>query len=125
MAIRVKVPELKDIFETDLTNSQLEQFIKGASLLIDEELGNAGLSADRLKQIELYLSAHLASLNDPRMESEDYAGEYKFKVQGKTGMNLDATYYGQMAKFFDSTGTLDKLAENPKKATITVLGDAS
>ena len=98
-------------------------FIATATLVVTEELADQGLSDDRLTQIELYLAAHFAALNDPRMESEEIGGEYKSKVQGKTEMNLDATFYGQTAKLLDTSGTLAQLGAGLKKARLTVISE--
>ena len=121
---RITVDELKDIFATTLTEAQLCAFINSATLVVTEELVSEGLSSDRLKQIELYLSAHFATLNDPRMESEKIGSEYSSKVQGKTAMNLDATFYGQTAKLLDTSGVLAQMGAGLKKASITVISEA-
>jgi hypothetical protein len=63
------------------------------------------LSDARLSEIELYLAAHFCSLREPRLASEGI-DVLSARYQGKTGMYLEATHYGQMAMMFDSTGTL-------------------
>ncbi len=120
---RIKVEDLRDIFETTLTDDQLNAFINMASRLVDANLVGEGLSDEILFDIELLLSAHFSALRDPRMQSENIAGEWSFKVQGETKMQLDSTFYGQQAKLLDTTGTLDRIGANLKKARITVLED--
>ena len=123
--IRVEAGDVREIFSTEMTADQINSFINMAHRFIDANLLSVGLAASTLVDIELLLSAHFCSLNDPRMKSENVAGEWSFTVQGETGMFLDATFYGQQAKLLDSTGTLDKIASNPKKASITVLQDVT
>ena len=127
---RVNAEDVKEIFDTLMTDPQINAFINMASRLVtnqiqgQEILGSSStISNATLKDIELLLSAHFCSLNDPRAETEDWAGEYRFKVQGKTDMMLDATFYGQQAKLLDTTGTLDRLGETRRKATLTILTD--
>lgn len=125
MANRVDVSGVKAAFDTDLADNEIELFIVDANLFVTEELVGKGLSDGRLAAIEKYLACHFCALKDPRLESENIAGEWSFKVQGKTAMHLDATFYGQQAKLLDTTGTLDELGANPKKATLTILKDVS
>lgn len=120
---RINVGDLRAVYETTLEDYQLQAFVDDANLLVTEELAGAGLSDERLAAIEKYLAAHMASLRDPRYQSENIAGEWSYTVQGKTGMNLDATFYGQQAKLLDTSGTLDKLSANLKKARLTILQD--
>lgn len=120
---RTTLDAIKDIYDTSLTDSQLMAFMNDANLFVTEELVGLGMSAARLEAIEKYLAAHFASLRDVRTERESIGGEWSFTVQGETGMNLDATFYGQQAKLLDTTGTLDKLGANLKRASINVLTD--
>jgi len=122
---RVNAERVKEIFDTEMTAAQINSFINVAHRFIDANLLSQGLAATTLEDIELFLSAHFCSLNDPRTKSENVAGEWSFTVQGETGMYLDATFYGQQAKLLDTTGTLDKIASNPKKATVTILQDVT
>ena len=127
---RVDADNVKEIFTTLMTGAQINAFINMASRLVTNQIAgqvvlgtNDMLDDDTLKDIELLLSAHFCALNDPRAESESIAGEYSYKSQGKTDMMLDATFYGQQAKLLDVTGTLDRLGETRRKATIQVLSD--
>lgn len=103
---RVEPDEVKEIIETDLTDSLINAFINSAHYFIQENLLNKGLSANILTQIELWLSAHFLAIRDQRVESESIAGEWQAKYQGKTGMGFEATTYGQQALMLDTTGTL-------------------
>ena len=117
---RVDADDVKEIFETDLTDAQVNAFINTAHLLVEEELGNQGLSEGRLTEIEKYLSAHFAALRDQRLESET-TGEHSWRAQGKTDMGLDATIYGQQARILDTSGTLANASIPKQLASIEVL----
>ena len=109
---RITVDDLVDIFDTILTESQLSAFINSAHHIIQANLLSSGLSSDTLTEIHKYLAAHFASLRDQRLESERVA-DVSYKYQGKTGMFLESTHYGQMAKMLDSSGKLANLALKP------------
>ena len=42
---------------------------------------------------------------------EEEVGKARAKYQGKTGMRLEATYYGQTVLTLDPTGTLEKIGK--------------
>jgi len=58
-----------------------------------------------LTQIELYLSAHFASVRQ-RQLTEEVLGDASRKYTGKFGTGLDATQYGQTAQALDYLGGL-------------------
>lgn len=109
---RIAVSDLIEIFDTELTSAQLGAFINSAHYLIQANLVNKGLSEDVLTEIHKYLAAHFASLRDQRVESEQVADVRK-SYQGKTGMYLESTTYGQMAMALDTSGSLANLAKSP------------
>lgn len=115
-ASRIQVSDLVEIFETELTPSQLGAFINSSHTLIQKNLLGKGLSNDELIEIHKYLAAHFASLMDQRKRSERVA-EVSKTYQGDTGMYFEATHYGQMALALDTTGTLASLGQQP--ATMT------
>lgn len=115
--MRVTDNEVKKILNTTIETTP---FIATASLIVDETLADQGLSDARLKQIELYLSAHLACTMDPRLTNEsvgDASNTYQTASAG--GKGLDATSYGQHVKMLDTTGLLDTL-EKPKASLYTI-----
>jgi hypothetical protein len=121
--VRVEADSVQEVFETNLTDAQVSAFINMAHRFVDANLLDEGLAAGTLTDIELMLSCHFCALNDPRMKSENVAGEWSFTVQGMTGLSLDATFYGQNAKLLDPTGKLDELGANLKQASISALED--
>jgi len=120
MAQRVSSAEVRAICDLDETVS-LQPFIDTASLLVDEDLSGSGYSTARLKQLELYLAAHFACLNDPRLvEMGTGADRIKFEA-GPMGAGLRSTRYGQQALLLDTAGTLARLAEGAQRARFEVL----
>lgn len=103
---RVDPNDVRDIFDTDLDDGHLNAFINGAHRIVEDQLASSGLGQTTLDQIELYVSAHLATLWDQRAASESIGSEYTVSYQGQTGMHFEATFYGQTAMTMDKTGTL-------------------
>ena len=111
---RVSGSEVQDIIDTDLET--LTPFITVESQLVD---GISGLGAATLKEIERWLTAHFVAIRDQRTV-KDSIGDSSNTYRGKTGMGLDFTSYGQMAKALDTSGHLADLSL--KKASLTYLG---
>lgn len=95
-----------------------DAFITMASLLVDEELDESGLSEARLLEIERNLAAHFYCMKDVRASSEG-AGGVSVSYAMSVGKGLDATLYGQQAMMFDTSGTLTAI--NNKKGRNRVL----
>ncbi len=107
----VTTTELRLIFTTDLTDAQLTAFIAAAGVLIGTDgcdLAGAGLSATTIKEIEKWLSAHLATSDDFRVESHRSSG-HQVTFESEIGLGLDQSRYGQMAKRMDRTGCLAQI----------------
>lgn len=117
MAARVTTDEVKVLIDTPLTD--LTAFITVASQQVDRIDAVGSLSAAVLKEIERWLSAHYVAIRDPRV-SQDAIADSRHTYEGKTGMGLDFTRYGQQARLLDTTGTLQKLSL--KKASLTYVG---
>jgi hypothetical protein len=108
-------------------NPSLTPFIDTASSVVDDVAlcaVNKGtpLSDAKLELIERWLSAHCYAMNDqPYAEKKTMQASAVF--QGRTGMYLEATKYGQMAVSLDPTGCLSAIASGSrKKASIAWLG---
>jgi hypothetical protein len=109
MALRTNDTEVKQIITT---TSNTTPFIEAASVLVDVHLTGKGLSDATLKQIEKWWAAHLFAVSDPRVEKTK-TGKAEDTFQGKTGMGLNATLYGQQVLLFDTTGTLANAGKRP------------
>jgi len=107
MTVRVESYEVRDVIDTFLEDPQIDKFITTANIIVDNNC-DSGLSDDELKQIELYVAAHLVCLRDPRLLEEkttDWALKYqRGGVAGKMG--LEQTSYGQTALMLDRSGGL-------------------
>lgn len=94
---KVSTAEVRDRFDTSLTDSQLQGFIDDAHLFITDLLGGKGLTEDRLQLIERYFAAGLAERRDPRAE----------QIRGAaTSETLQQESYLETALKLDTTGTL-------------------
>ncbi len=104
---RVTDDEVKAIIATDLDTNA---FIETATLIVDDQLSSRGFSVSRLKQIELYLAAHFTTLRERQLVSEKF-GNAAETYQGKTGMNLQSSNYGQTAIVLDISGSLYRMGQ--------------
>ena len=119
MAARVTSSEVKVVVSTSIDNVTTP-FIDIATLIVDEDLADYGMSADRLTKIELYLAAHFVAMKEERGgltrtrtgDSEDYFRAFM-------GDGLKATRYGQTAMLIDSSGRLSGLGL--RKASLEAL----
>lgn len=121
MTARTTTTAVGLIINTTLTTAQIQAFIDTATLVVDANLVDKGLSTDLLTQIETWLTAHLLSMRDQRTSSRQI-GDVSFTYQGQTGLGLDATLYGQQVKLLDTSGTLASLGK--RRASITVISEA-
>lgn len=112
MANRAVFGDVEAILDTELTDSEITAYITTSNLVVTAQLGNTALSAALLTQIETYLAAHLISTTRER-KAEQVSGEGGVHFEGKTGMRLEATHYGQTAMLLDATGRLAGLNRGP------------
>lgn len=107
MANRITANELKEIISTSLGDAVLDTYITAANLLVTDHLGdNSYVSDDQLKEVERWLSAHLLASTREKQAQAEGVDKANITYQGKTGMGLDYTSYGQMVKVLDPTGIL-------------------
>lgn len=105
---RTTASDVKEIFETDLAETELNHHINAAAELVDEIDSAGSLSSQRLTLIEEYLAAHIASTQDPRV-SDVSVGDSSFTYKGSQEM----TDYWETAAQLDKTGTLDESDDAP------------
>jgi len=106
--------EVKEIFETDLTNEKLHNWINMAAETTDDIAAadeGGDLSSQRLKLIEANLAAYYAMANDPRVKRE---------TVGDATFTYDRTDYWEAAVNLDNTGYLSIDSGKPQ-ASISVL----
>jgi len=126
MPARVLPIELAQIYPGAVTAvDELQPFIDSAHILVDEELLSAGLSAARLKLIELYLAAHLAVVTLERgglVKQRIGDAEEIYQVPGFNTIGLVTTRFGQQVVILDTSGKMAALSQKPVKAVFRVIG---
>lgn len=118
---RASEPEVRKIISTD-TTLDLSPFIDAASGLVDrvKACDTEGLlSSDQLRRIETWLAAHFYALRDQVYQSKSTQSA-SATFQGQSGLGLDGTQYGQMAKTLDFTGCLAEIDRDSRKGKINV-----
>lgn len=115
---RIGPDELKEIIDTSLGDGVLWTFINAANLIVTEHLGSeTSLSDEKRKEIERWLAAHmLASTREQQAQTEE-VDKAAITYQGRTGLGLDSTFYGQQVKILDTTGILAEVL-GKRKATL-------
>jgi hypothetical protein len=104
---RTNATAINEVFDSSLSNTQLETWAEAASDLVDEiAAADGSIADDRLRRIETQLAAHFASSQDQRIASTERASG-SVNYQGMTGEDLAGTKYGQTAKLLDPTDTLE------------------
>ena len=112
--------ELELIFETSLTDPQLQAFLDHADIIVTNTCATSKspypvLSASELKVIEVYVAAHLACLRDPislrAKLSEAESWNWPASVTTAWGQGLKLSPYGQMAIAADRSGLLASLGK--------------
>ena len=109
---RVLGAEVRQIIKLSVASvpdTTLDEQIAVANRLTSDLLSTKGLSDDRLKDIEKYLSAHFAALYDREaMSAEKKIGDAasEYYLTNAVGKYLDLTVWGQMAKVLDTSNTL-------------------
>lgn len=119
MPTRTNAAAVKGIIDTKLDEPGVEPFVNTANLLVTQHLGDAGLSAEILTEIELWLAAHLVAVRDPRV-ADKAVDDLRISFEGRSrvgsldAVGLQTTSYGKQVYLLDSTGRL-AAAMNPKK----------
>lgn len=105
----VTATEVKLIIDTSLSDEIIDAFISGAYEALEEAFSEVSISEGLRKELERWVAAHLIASTREQQLQEAAAGSAKAKFQGKTGMDLRSTFYGQNALSLDYTGTLASL----------------
>ena len=116
---------MKKILETSLSDGTTDQadndllgFLTSANAFVTAHLGSVSppLGDDLLTEIEKWVAAHFVASTREQQASEVGAGDgVESTFQGKTGMGLTATFYGQNAVSLDTSGVLANLAKGGYK----------
>ena len=111
MSVRVTATEVKEIIETDITDSTIDVYITSANALVNKALGTSSLGTALLKEIERWLTAHMIASTKERQTKKEEAGTAKVEYTGDYGEGLASTSYGQMVMGLDTTGGMAKLGK--------------
>lgn len=116
MAVRTTSGAVQGVLLDDYqADADLTAFVLTASVIVDRVATCASakgisLSTDELELVERWLAAHCYGMSDqPYAETETLSSRAKF--QGQTGLALDGTKYGQMAKILDYSGCLTEIGK--------------
>ncbi len=105
MANRVTHSEVTHIISS---TEDTVPFISVANRYVTRVLGNTSLVAADLKDIELYMSAHLVAVSkEGGAVIQERVGSSMIQFANSAfGKDLESTRFGQMALSLDTTGTL-------------------
>ena len=124
---RVTPAEVKEIFETGLTDASLDAFIAAANNIVTAKLTGEGYLVAELKEIERWLSAHFAAQMDPVAETEkigDSMVRYALAISRSVkGLKLNNNPYGQQVSVIEYNGILADLGK--AAATIETVFDTT
>lgn len=109
--------------ETVLTETTILPYITSANVFVTASLEGA-LDEDVLKEVERWLSAHMATVAKDRVSKEEGAGGAYIKYAGKWEDELASTQFGQMVLMLDTSNTLRNLKDGMKQAWIKAVPGA-
>jgi len=117
MAVRATDAEVRAIRPSTVIASPngYDPYITAASAVVDEVAADCGstYSDDLLKQIEIFLAAHMAGATDPQLRQEKFENASKTYERGSSGgSGIMSTQYGQTANML-SRGCLEQLDMKP------------
>lgn len=110
MPTRTTASAVKDIMDTELTDTRIDAFITSASDLVDRLLAD-DYEDPTLEQLELWLTAHLIASTIERQAIQEIAGPVEQKFSDVFGQNLSSTTYGQVVASLDTSGKLANLGK--------------
>lgn len=105
---RATTTTVRAILDTSLTDAQILEYIDIANRLVTRLLGSSDLTAADLLDIETWMTAHLIASTKERQVANEKVGDMWVTYQGKYGMSLESTTYGQTALMLDTTGSLQR-----------------
>ena len=116
--------EVRAVIDTVPDSVDLATFIETADLIVAEQVTDTTITAARLKQIELYLTAHFVAISRERggLVADD-TGESKAEFSDVYEAGFALTRFGQAAMQLDTSGVLKAINEdaNTKVARFTVV----
>lgn len=116
--MRTTAANVKNIIETELSDTIVDAYINSAARLIDTVFSDGALGEEILTEIEMWLAAHMIASTREQQTAEAKAGSTSIKYQGNTGLGLDSTMYGQTVKILDTTQRLADLGKGRRNVTL-------
>jgi hypothetical protein len=118
MIPKISYDEVVLLYQTDLTEAQVQAYIDFAHAILQEYLEGQGISEEVLHQIELFLTIHTIVTTQERPETLVKAGPTEVRWANIFTQGLGSTTWGQMAKVLDGTNTLATLDGTRKNLTL-------
>lgn len=123
MAQRVQVNDVKDILDTGLSDTKIQNWIDIATLLIDQYASTCTtISAAILEKMEALLTAHLIASTAERdrhsVTSRRFGNSAATYGSAMTSEGLNGSPYGQQLKMLDSCGGLISLGKNRARSRL-------
>lgn len=123
MGFRCTETEVKAVKQTALTNEQVTPYLRAANVLVTAKLSGQGYAAEELKEIEIWLAAHMVCAVDPDIATENTDGT-GVTYDGRTSEGLGSSRYGQNVMLLEYQGILKRAMEGKPRAAIRAYGAA-
>jgi len=117
---KVTEAEVKKIIDTELTDEEITPFLVTADVLVTDVLADEGYGDLLLKEIKCWLTAHFVAIRDPQI-SKEKIGDVDAAYQGKTGLGLNHTSYGQQVMILDYHGKLAEITQSKGPAEVKTI----
>jgi len=112
--------DVLDIMDTALTREDVTPFLRTAQTFVSATLTGESYGEALLREIEAYLAAHFTCMRDAQI-TEEKIGNAASKYEGKTGMGLKHSRYGQQAMILDHHGILKEIESGKRPAEVKVI----
>jgi len=106
-ATQAKVEAVIEV-DTDLWSDDLLTYAATIVGAAEDQVSSGTYSEDQLTFMEVYVAAHFYAVKEQKAQREK-AGRSSVQYQGKYGMGLEATSWGQQALSMDAAGALAKV----------------
>lgn len=110
MSVRTTKSAVRAIIDTSIEDHELDRFIILSNSIVTRVSSGQNLPSDLLKDIETWLTAHLIAISKERQPLEERAGDIWLVYQEAPAGFLQASTYGQMVLFLDTSGAFQRTA---------------
>lgn len=119
MAVRTDNTEVKTIIPTALEDTEIDALIIVANRMVTRTVGSEGLTAELLKDIETWMTAHLIAVGKERQVASEKVGDIWLTYNKNPQGFLQSTTYGQMVLTLDTSGKFQTAIK--QKASIVAI----